>query len=349
MIIKLSNNEKLTLIQNLSYLLNGGIPIMSALMAISQDSKGSMQKVTEQLIEDVQQGTKLYQAMERFPDSFDTVMLNLVKTGEESGNLEVVLAELHKKIKKDVEFVRQVKAALAYPIFVFILTFFILTVILTFVVPKISEVFIRLELELNIGTRFIIWLSKFVVNNYLLVIVLMVLFIFGLVMGFKYFKKRIVVILYHLPYISSLVRYIDLTVFTRNMGLMLKAGVPIQDALELSKNIVNTKKMTLAIEDIKETVSEGKPMSSEIAKHKSIFPHMMFQIVEIAERSGTLETSLIDLSEQYDEITTNTLKTLTNLIEPMLIAFVGIIVGGILLSIIAPIYQLIGQISPNNY
>jgi type II secretory pathway component PulF len=133
------------------------------------------------------------------------------------------------------------------------------------------------------------------------------------------------------------------------MGLMLKAGVPIQDALELAEKIVNTKTMTDAIEDIKEAVSEGKPMSSEVAKHPRIFPHMMFQIIEIAERSGTLETSLLDLSEQYDEITTNTLKTLTNLIEPMLIAFVGIIVGGILLSIIAPIYQLIGQISPNNY
>jgi type II secretory pathway component PulF len=101
MSITLPNKEKLTLIQNLSYLLNGGIPILSALMAISQDSKKSMKKVTEQLVEDVQQGNKLYQAMEKFPDTFDTVTLNLVKTGEESGNLEVVLTELHKKIKKD--------------------------------------------------------------------------------------------------------------------------------------------------------------------------------------------------------------------------------------------------------
>jgi type II secretory pathway component PulF len=349
MSIRLPNKEKLTLIQNLSYLLNGGIPIMSALMAINKDSKGSMKKVTEQLIEDVQQGNKLHQAMEKFPDSFDTVMLNLIKTGEESGNLEIVLAELHKKIKKDMDFIRQVRAALAYPIFVFLLTLFILGVILTLVVPKISEVFIRLELDLNIGTRFIIWLSGFVVNNSILVVVLLVLFVFGLIMGFKYFNKRLVKILHHVPYISNLIKFIDLTVFTRNMGLMLKAGVPIQDALELSRNIVHTKRMSEAIEGIKETVSEGKPMSSEIAKHPRIFPHMMFQIVEIAERSGTLETSLMDLSEQYDEITTNTLKTLTNLIEPMLIAFVGIIVGGILLSIIAPIYQLIGQISPNNY
>jgi type II secretory pathway component PulF len=293
----------------------------------------------------LEQGKPISGAMQSAPRAFDPVTVSIVKASEEAGTLEQALTDLQVTIKKDIDFTDRLKSSLIYPVFVIAIFFAVLILILTFVIPRVSKVFLSLRLELPPTTQAMIFLSEFVLANYIYLIVAAVVIIAGLTALFKYKRRQVTNAALSLPLLDSLGRQIDLARFTRTMALQLKAGLPLSEALELCRGVVSKKEIESAIVSMKRAVDNGESMSEGLKPYRHAVPGVMIRILQTAEKTGTLEKTMQDLAEYFDEQVTRNLKNITELIEPILIVVIGILIGGMMLSVIAPIYGLISQIS----
>jgi type IV pilus assembly protein PilC len=344
--IRLPEKEKLNLVRNLGVMLSAGIPVSEAVNSLTEESTGNQKKLLAQLAEDLGQGKTMSQSFERFPGTFDPVTLNLIAASEESGTLEETLKNLTTQIEKDIEFNAKVKGALMYPFLIFILFTGIFLVILTFVIPRISKVFSKLNVQLPLPTRVLIIISEFFLAYYPYVIAVTIGLIVLMAYLYKTRRRDFINILFSLPVISRLGIEIDITKVTKSMFLLLKSGIPITGALEFSQQIAARKVMSEALRKATETVSSGKTLSEGLSLSKDVVPSLVIRFVEAGEKSGSLEESMEQLNRQYEQQVTSTLKSVTTMLEPLMLVFIGLLVGGIMLSIIAPIYQLIGNISP---
>lgn len=342
--IRLPNKEKLTLVSNLATMLSAGIPILEAVESLEEESKGNLKKVLTQLKADINQGKSVGESFERHSKTFDPVTLNLLKSAEESGKLDETLKKVADHIKKNIEFSGKVKSAMVYPMLVFFLFIGILVVILTYVIPRIAEVFSKLRVTLPLATRIIIRASDIFLAYTIPIIAACIILIVLIVLLFKFKKRMLLNMLFSLPFFSKLADIIDLGQFNNNMGILLESGIPITKAIEYSAHVVTRDKNRAAIEKAGFLVQGGKPLSEGFEKSPKVFPKMMVRIIHAGERSGTLEQSLQELGEQFENQVDDVLKTLTTVLEPALLIVIGLFVGGIMLSIITPIYQLIGNI-----
>lgn len=338
-------HEKLNIIENLATFLSSGIPILEAVDSLLEETKGSSTKILQTLKEDLNQGKTISYSFARHPKAFDPITVNLIKAAEEAGTLESTLKDLTKSIQKDIDFLNSVKASLVYPILVLIVLFAVIVLNLFFVLPRVSQVFERLKIEVPLPTKILIAVSNFTNDNLLTSVAGLAIFIVAVVVIFKTKKTIITSALFSLPIISKLALEIDLTRFTRSMSLLLKSGIPINEAIELSKDVTNKKEIKASLNESLKHVTSGKTLSSSLKKFKNVFPGFMVRIAEAGEKSGTLEKSMGDLSNQFESRVNNRIKTIITLIEPFLLLIVGILVGGLMLAIIAPIYNLIGQIN----
>lgn len=343
--ITLKNADKLNLLSNLSTMISAGIPILETVDSLLEDSKGNPKKVLESIREDVLQGQHLYAAFAKFPDVFDKVTINVVRASEEAGTLDVTLKDIREQIEREMKFNDKIKSAMVYPLIILVVFFGVLLMILIVVIPKISTVFSRLNVELPLPTKALIFMSD-VITKYTLPFlagtVVLVIFLFIL---YKAQRRAIMGIIYRFPVISTLVKEIDLAHFARSMYLLLTSGITITNALELSQEVVLRSDIANAIKHAKDTVLAGKNLSQGFKDEKHIFSGIIIKMVEAGEKTGTLDKSMEDVSRQMDYRVDNSLRTLTALLEPIMLVAVGLLVGGIMLAIIAPIYGLIGQVN----
>ncbi len=344
--IKLSSGDKIALISNLSTMLSAGIPILDAVNNLLEDSKGNIKVVMETLVEDLTQGHQVNYSFSKFPNVFDKVTINVIKASEEAGTLDITLKDLRETLRKQDEFNDKIRSALIYPSFIIGVFFLVLMVNLIFVIPKIAIVFKNLKVPLPLPTRILILFSDLVLKH--TAIVLIVIGAISLFLFYLFTQKRgfVLNVFYSLPGISGLVKLVDITQFSRSLHLLLASGITIISALELSTEIVIKKETKKVIEKTKELILSGKTFSDGLRTGAGYIPIMMIKLVETGEKTGTIDKSMQDISEYYDYQVTNTLKTLTALLEPVTLVVVGIIVGAMMISIIAPMYSLIGQVSP---
>ncbi len=342
--ISISSTEKLGLISNLATMLAAGISILEVVDSLLEDAKGNQKKVLESLREDLMQGKHVSESFEKFPKIFDKITINLIRAAEEAGTLDVTLKDMKESIHRDTEFRDKIKGAMTYPIVVLFVFFGVLLMMLIVVVPKISTVFLRLNVELPLPTKILIAFSNAVTKYTIPTLVGFAVFFGVFIFLFKTQKRIIQGILFSLPVVSELVKQIDLTRLTRSMYLLLNSGIPITTCLDLAEDVVLRKDVSDAIKRTKEMILSGKKFSEGLKEAKGIFPNIMVKITEAGEKSGSLETSMQDASEFLDYQVSATLKTLTTLLEPLMLVVVGVLVGGMMLAIIAPIYGLVGQV-----
>lgn len=342
--ITIPGKEKISLITNLSTLLGAGISILEAIDSLLEDAKGNQKILLSTLKQDVSQGNRIYTSLAKFPRVFDKVTVNLIKASEEAGTLETTLKDIRKNIKKEMEFNDKIKSALLYPALILVVFFGVLLLMLIVVIPKISTVFSRLKVDLPLPTRFLIFISNLLLNYTIPIIAIIVAGAIGLFFLFKKNRALFIRPFLSLPPVSGLIKEIDLTRLTRSLYLLLSSGITITNALELTEDIAINKNISRAVTNSKSTVSSGKRLSEGLRSPKGVIPSLMIKITEAGERSGALETAMQDLSEHFDYEVSNTLKTITTLLEPLMLIFVSILVGFMMIAIIAPIYGLIGQI-----
>ncbi len=342
--ISLSNSEKLGILSDLATMLAAGIPLLESVDALLEDAKGNQKKFLEVLRSDLTQGKHVYFTFSKFPNVFSPVTTSIVKASEEAGTLDVTLKDLKVNLKKDIEFSDQVKSAFIYPMFIVFVFFAVLLMILVVVIPKISTVFQRLRVELPLPTKILIFVSDAILSQTILVILGALIFGFAVFYLYKKKKRLLLRSFINLPVISGLSKSIDLTKFSRNLYLLLNAGIPITSALELTEHVVVNREIEQNIRYAKEAVISGRKLSEGFKNKKEIFPSIMIRITEAGERSGSLDKSMLEISEFLDYQVVGKLKTATSLLEPILLVVIGALVGGMMLSIIAPIYGLIGQV-----
>lgn len=343
--ITLSDQERLDLIDNLATMSAGGIPILDAVDSGLKESSGNTKKILEKLREDLKEGKTIAESFKGSPEAFDPITVSLIKTAEESGTLDTTLKDLVASLKAEMEFSDRVRAALAYPILVVVVFLGVLLLVLAFVIPRVATVFSRLRVPLPYPTQVMIFFSNILLQNTFYVVIGVL--IIGLMSVYLYQtrKKEVINFLYSLPLLSKLALEIDLARFTHSLSLLLKAGIPITESLDLCKTIVSRSDVETLIGNCKVAVDSGRKLSEGFAEDtKGIVPETMMRLTEAGEKSGSLEKSMQDLSDYFETRVANALKTVTTLLEPILLLVIGGFVGGLMLSIVAPIYQLIGEI-----
>ena len=342
--VTMSNNDKLSTLSDLGTMLSAGIPLLEAVEALLEDAKGNQKKFLEVLRDDLNQGKHVYFTFSKFPNVFSKVTASIVKASEEAGTLDVTLKDLKENLQKDMEFADKVRSAMIYPLFIVGLFIAVMLMMLIVVIPKISTVFSRMNVILPLPTKIMIAMSNAVMNQTFYVVIGLVAFCILAVFLYKKQKKLFMNLLVKLPILSDLTKDIDLTKFSRNFYLLLNAGIPITLALELTENVVTNPEVERGIRHAKEMVASGKKLSEGFKNDRKIFPSIIIRITEAGERSGSLDKSMLEISDFLDYQVSNKLKTATALLEPIMLVGIGLGVGGMMVAIIGPIYSMIGQV-----
>jgi type II secretory pathway component PulF len=346
---KLTEPDKLAVVEGLSIMLNAGIPILESLESIAEDmTRKNSRLVLTDLSNEISSGKTLSEAMEKYPDSFDPVLISLVKSGEASGNLDKVLSHVANNIKATIDTANNIKSALFYPILVVVALIGVSLFAFTYSLPKVAEVFLDLEIDLPFYSSFILKSSLFF-KDYVLyfaaALILIIIVAVRLLMITRV-RRSFFSFLTKVPSIRTLIKFMDLSRFTNTSSLLLTAGVPIIDVLDISKNVVTSPKLKMDIDYLKDSLAQGLNLSEAMKGKATSFPSLLRRVVGVGEETGNLDTTLADISDHYEKKFTDIIKNLTVLLEPILIVLIGIVVLIVLIAIVVPIYQVIGQLNP---
>jgi type IV pilus assembly protein PilC len=327
-------------------MVNSGLPILRAISILAdQTDNQELEKVLVQARTDVEQGSSLSGALAKHPKAFNNLFISMIKAGETGGVLDDVLLSLADQIEKEVELRRQIKSAMTYPVVVVALVMLILTAMLLFVVPQFETIYTNLGGTLPLPTRVLLGISN-AFRNYWYIIGL------GVFVGsifFRRYKKtdagraRVDAAKIRVPVFGPLFHKVALARFASTLGMLLRAGVPILQALDNVKETVNNRVIADAIDDVKTSVREGESIAKPLGKHK-VFPPMVVQMMAVGEETGAVDTMLDKVAQFYNNEVTAQVDALTSLIEPLLIAFIGGAVGAAVIALYMPMFNIINLI-----
>jgi type IV pilus assembly protein PilC len=324
-------------------MVNSGLPILRALAILSEQTESKeLQKVLLGTRLDVEQGASLSGAMARYPKAFNDLFIAMVKAGETGGVLDTVLLNLADMIENEVELRRKIKSAMTYPVAVVCMVVLIMSAMLLFVVPQFQTIYASLGGKLPLPTQILLTASKIVRTYWWVVIGLGI----GGTVAFRRFKKtpvgRLQVdrVKLKAPVFGPLFQKVALARMASTFGMLLRAGVPILQALDIVKDTVNNKVISGALEEVKVSVREGESIARPLAKH-GVFPPMVVQMIAVGEETGGVDTMLDKVSIFYTSEVEATVDALTSLIEPLLIAFIGGAVGAAVIALYMPMFNII--------
>ena len=345
---RLSVKDQTFLVKRLSFLIKAGIPMRDSLVMIREQTrrKGYV-KILDTVIANVSNGQKLSTSLAKFKNTFGEFAINLIGFGEESGILSENLEYVAEELKKKQALRKKIIGASIYPIIVTVATIGIVTFLMAFLFPKILPIFSSLKYDLPFSTQVVIAISNFVIHYGLITFTsLIVLLIVFTVLIKKnetihfYFHK----FLLKIPIIGKIIRDYNMANFTRTMGLLLKSGVTMGDALQISVKITQNLVYKNEFKTLGFTVNRGAKISMHLNRRRDYFPDIVTQIISVGEQSGNLSNSLMYLSDMYEAEIDDFTKNLSSLVEPVLMIVMGILVGFIAISIITPIYGITQQL-----
>lgn len=330
------------LTRQLATLLNAGIPLVGALDALmEQTTSPPLKKIIAQIKESVNEGNSLTVSLTRHPKLFSNIYINMVRAGEASGSLDVVLDRLAEFGEHQQALKGRFQAALVYPVFMAIIGTGVLFFLLSFVVPNLTRIFTEMKQVLPLPTTILIWFSDFMRSYWWAILVVIVASIIGIKEFIKSPKGRHIwdTLKLHLPVIGQINRKIALSRFGRTLGSLLQSGVPLITSLQIVRNIVNNVLIGAVIDEAMEDIQAGKSLN--LALSRSIwFPPVFRQMVSVGEQSGDLEGMLHKVADAYEREVETRITGMTALIEPIMILFMAAIVGFIVISILLPIFEM---------
>ncbi|MEE8417897.1 MAG: type II secretion system F family protein [candidate division Zixibacteria bacterium] len=327
-------------------MISAGLPMVQCLEILgAQMESAEFRKVIVNVKEAVQSGATLSEALGRQKKVFDDLYVNMVEAGEIGGALDTILIRLALYREKSDRLVRKVKGALVYPIVVMVVAGGVTFAMLRFIVPIFAKMFSGLGAELPAPTKFILDLSNFLKENTLLIIFLLVVAIIGFKLFLKNPKGRLLFDGFKLkmPLMGSLVRKSAISRFTRTLSTLLSSGVSILDALNITAKTAGNMVLHNAIKKSMISIAEGETITKPL-KEVGVFPPMVTQMISVGEKTGGLDEMLSKIADFYDEEVDAAVAALTSIIEPVIIVFMGAIIGGILIAMYLPMFDIIGQI-----
>ena len=325
-----------------STMIDAGLPLVQGLSILSkQNPNPKMKAMLEAIKEEVESGKTLTESLKNFPKHFDTLYVNMVDAGENGGILDIILDRLSVYMEKSIKLKREIKTALIYPSVVISAAILVTTILLVFVIPTFAELFEDFGAELPLPTQIVINISNFFVKYFF---VISGSFFTSLIIFFKFSKtdkgKSILHPIYlKLPIFGDLIRKVAVARFTRTLGTMLSSGVPILTALNICSKTAGNKVVEVTVQKTRVAISEGKQMADTLSE-SNVFPPMVTQMIGVGETSGALDKMLEKVAIFYEEEVDNAVGALKQLIEPLMLLFLGVIIGGLVIAMYLPIFKL---------
>jgi len=344
----ISVSDKIFLTRYLSLMLKAGTDLFRAIDILINDfDKPVLKMVLSEIKSNLEKGNQFYLTFLKYPKYFSPVFVNLIRAGETSGNLTEVLDNLSMSLDKEKELRDKIRAALIYPLILLTMSFLMLMLLVIFALPKIANVFLSTGIQPPIFSRIVFGVGLFL-NDYSAVIFPGIA-VLGIATWYFFSKvyigRRIMsAFASRLPIISNVLDQLALQRFTSTLSSLMRAGLPIINALEITADAVGSDKFQRSLQNIaREGIAKGLTIG-EAFRREPIFPLVITNLISVSEKAGHIEEILKTLSEFYEEEVDNAVKTLVTFIEPALLLFIGILIGTIALAIIIPIYQLVGGI-----
>ena len=322
-------------------MIGSGVTLIRALNILAEQTENKkLAEVIGDMRAEIEAGRSLSDSLRKHED-FPPLYVAMVKAGETAGNLDQVLLRIADTLEKDLALRRKIKAALTYPVVVLILAVFLTGVMLTFIVPTFVGMFESLGGELPLPTKILLLMSGILRKFWWLLMLLPPLAWRGFLRARKVpeVRRRLDVVKLKLPVFGDLFHKVALSRFSRNFGTLIRSGVPILTALEITADTVNNTVMGDAINDVKLSVKEGESIAAPLGRHE-VFPPMVVQMIAVGEETGALDTMLGKIADFYDSEVESTTESLTAMLEPVMIAVLGGLVGGMVISLYMPMFRI---------
>ena len=343
---KVKEHDIILFARQFSTMIDAGLPIIQCLEILyTQQENATFKKILKSIKESVEGGATLAESLKKFPKQFDDLFVNMVAAGEAGGILDTILRRLSTYMEKAAKLKSQVKGAMTYPVVTLIIAAVVLAVILVFVIPVFQEMFADFGSELPAFTQMVIDVSDFTKRNVIWIVIGLILFVFAFRKTYKTERGRELIddLLLKLPVFGAIIRKVAVAKFTRTMGTMLSSGVAILEALDIVAKTAGNKTIEKAVYSVRADISEGRTMADPL-QESGVFPAMVCQMIAVGESTGALDSMLEKIAAFYDDEVDQAVENLTALIEPFMLVFLGVTIGGLVIAMYLPIFKMAGTI-----
>jgi type IV pilus assembly protein PilC len=327
-------------------MIDSGLPLVQCLeIQSTQAENPTLRDQLKVIKERVESGSTFAEALKAYPATFDDLYVNLVAAGEVGGMLDSIMNRLASYLEKNQKLIRQVKSALAYPVAVLVVAAGVVSLLLTKVVPQFASMFADFGAALPAPTQFVINLSNWLVANFWFVTFggtgafIGISRFYGTSRG-RYLGDKL---LLALPVLGDVVTKVGVARFCRTLGTMVSSGVPILEALDICGRTAGNKVIELAIQKASVSIAEGRTISEPLAEAR-VFPQMVCQMISVGEATGALDVMLGKIADFYDEEVDQAVETLTGMLEPAIMSFLGIVIGGLVIAMYMPIFEMAANV-----
>jgi type IV pilus assembly protein PilC len=343
---KVTTKDLVVFTRQFATMIDAGLPLVQCLEILGrqQDNK-TFQKILVSVKESVESGSTFADALKKHPKAFDELYVNLVAAGEVGGILDTILNRLAAYIEKALKLKKQVKSAMTYPGTIVGIALLVISVILIFVIPAFEKMFADFGGALPLPTQIVISISNFIQKYILVIIGSIFFFTWAIKRIYRTEKGRAIIDQWalHVPIFGMLIRKVAVAKFTRTLGTMMSSGVPILDGLDIVAKTAGNKTVEKAIFKVRQSISEGKTIAEPL-EQSGVFPSMVCQMIAVGEQSGAIDTMLNKIADFYDDEVDDAVGNLTAMMEPLLMLFLGVTVGGLVVAMYLPIFKLAGTV-----
>ncbi len=343
---KVTDKDVIIFSRQFSTMIDAGLPLLQCLDILqSQQENPTFKKTLKKIKESVESGETFADSLKKFPKIFNELFINMVAAGEAGGILDIILQRLSAYMEKMAKLKSQVKGAMTYPAITLAVALIVVSIILIFVIPVFSEMFESFGSALPAPTLIVVGLSDFVIGNIGWIIGGMIASVFIIKKIYASTKGRIIMddIFLRLPVVGILIRKVAVAKFTRTTSTMLASGVSILEVLDIVAKTAGNKIVEFAIQDVKTGIAEGRSMADPLLE-SGVFPNMVCSMIAVGESTGALDTMMEKIADFYDDEVDQAVSNLTDAIEPVMLVFLGVVVGGLVISMYLPIFSMAGAV-----
>lgn len=343
---RVSTVDKMLFTRHLGVMLHAGLSFSRATTVLSEQTGNAyFREVLESIREDIQKGNQLADSLAKYPKVFDDLFVNMIRVGEMGGNLEEVLNILYLQLKKDHELTSRVRGAMTYPAVIIFAMVVIGVLMMVFVVPSLLKIFTETGAELPTSTKMIVFISNSLQNHGLLILAgfIVFVFVFFKIIKTKKGKRKFDFVLLKLPAIGTIISKINMARFSRTLSSMIASGVSIVKALDIISGTLGNTYYKDSIKDASIQVQKGIALSEVIGKYDKLYYPLMMHMIEVGEETGTLQETLKQVAEFYEDDVEQVTANLSSIIEPVLMLVIGAAVGFFAISMIQPMYSIMGS------
>lgn len=339
---KVKQQDIILFCRQFSTMIDAGLPIIQCLDILqTQQDNATFKKILKDVKESVESGQTLAESLKKYPNQFDDLFVNMIAAGEAGGILDTILRRLSQYLEKAARLIAKVKGAMTYPIVTIAIAVIVVAVIMIFVIPTFEEMFESVGGQLPAPTQVVIAISRFMQASWFWIILGMILVGFALRKIYQTEKGRAFIdeSALRMPVTGMLLRKASVARFSRTLATMLASGVSILDAMDIVAKTAGNKSIEKAVYYTRAGITEGRTMADPLAE-TAVFPAMVCQMIAVGESTGALDAMLAKIADFYDEEVDQAVENLTTLIEPFMLVFLGVVIGGLVVSMYLPIFKI---------